>query len=112
MWQWYAGGGDFTTESTEVHGEERGGMQKKQDINIGYHDTPSSIFFIFTLPFFSVCSVCSVVKSPLQNTNNPTIIHAPATSITTAVYPTISRALTLVIANNGSAQKGWSMLVS
>ena len=52
------------------------------------------------------------IATRTQNTNNPTTIHTAATSITTAVYPTISRAFTLVIASSGNAQNGWSMLVS
>ncbi len=49
---------------------------------------------------------------PAQNRSSPRAIHAPATSMRIAVYPTMSLALTPVMASRGSAQKGWSMLVS
>src|SRR5690606_38320961 len=40
------------------------------------------------------------------HTTSPNPIHTPAITITTAVYPTMSRAFTPVIAKSGSAQNG------
>ena len=39
-------------------------------------------------------------------------IQMAATTMTSAVYPTMSRARTPVMASRGKAQKGWSILVS
>ena len=81
------------------------------------HVHKSGLFFRFAPPdardeSSSRAVSLSSTRSVHYITHNHTPIQSAAATINTAVYPTISRAFTPVIANNGSAQNGCNMFVN